>query len=1045
MVLEKLGDAFKKAISGIANAIFLDKKKIEEIIKELQRALLEADVDVKLVFELSEKIRKQALSEKSPLEKKEHLIKLIHDELVSILGKEEYELNIGKNKPYKIMMLGLYGSGKCIYAKSNIQLSDGNIIKIEDLYNKYKTDSNKEILEYGEIIDISDKNLLVPSFNPEILKVEDKKVTRIWKLNKSDLIEIKLDNGNDFSIKVTPEHPFFVLRNGHVTKIRADEIGYSDYIAIPREIKSSGKTVDLAEEIKNLNLYVYLFPEEVKEILSSKNKSLKEIHKELKLKINYCQFTLHAKKGKIPIELLDNRSYSFLKIKEHNDKKLITIPTYLNSEFAEFLGYVMGDGYIGKNYIEISSEDIEVISRIKELSKMLFSIDAIIKRDFRTKRMYRIMINSNTLVEILKIFGLKRGKKGKELKIPEHILKSNEDAIKLFIRSYFDCDSSPSKKARSIELLSESNILIKQMNLLLRRFGILSIISKKIVNHIPYWRLFIKARYAETYTNKIGYIIKRKKRIIEDYQKIGIIQGAGNQDMIPLEKSLKELRTKLGFSIGEIQTNAVYSYGRYEEKGLISREHLLKLVRYYNFKKKGIFFEILNKLKDNQPLNLFYSNAVINGLMPFLKEQGIVMNETKGFILTKNGRLLLQTIEKEDSEWMLKNFEIIAQSDVCWIPVKEISKVYNDEKVVYDLTVEDNHSFIAEGFIVHNTTTISKLALHYNKRGFKCCALGLDVHRPAAADQLEQLGQKIKIQVFVNKKEKNPLSIIKEFEDKIKKYDLVFIDTAGRDALDNELIKEIKSISSAIQPDDIVLIMPADIGQSAKKQASEFQKACNITGVIVTRMDGTAKGGGALSACKETNAKVLFIGTGEKSADLEPFDPTAFAGRLLGMGDLKALMEKAKEAVDEKSREKLERRLHEGKFTLDDLYDQLKAMQKMGPLSKITELIPGLGKIKMPENLIEVQESKLKKWGYAIQSMTKEEKENPEILEKQTTRIQRIAKGSGINVSDIRDLLKQYKMVKKFFGSVGDITDPAKLSQKQLQKLAKQFRGKIKF
>lgn len=345
------------------------------------------------------------------------------------------------------------------------------------------------------------------------------------------------------------------------------------------------------------------------------------------------------------------------------------------------------------------------------------------------------------------------------------------------------------------------------------------------------------------------------------------------------------------------------------------------------------------------------------------------------------------------------------------------------------------------------TTTISKLAAYYSKRGFKCCMLGLDVHRPAAPEQLEQLGQRVNVPAFINKTEKNPSKIYNEFKDKISKYDLCFIDTAGRDALDDELIKEIKNVSREINPNEIILVMPADIGQSAKKQASEFKKACNITGVIITRLDGTAKGGGALAACAETGAKVLFIGTGEKPNDIETFNPTDFAGRLLGMGDLKALMEKAKEAIDEKSKEKLESRLKEGKFTLDDLFEQLKAMQSMGPLSKITELIPGLGKIKMPTNLIEVQEGKLKKWGYAIQSMTKEEKENPELLEKQTSRLQRIARGSGINVADVRELLKQYKMVKKFFGSMGGMAgmDASNMNQRDLQKLAKKFRGKIKF
>jgi len=339
------------------------------------------------------------------------------------------------------------------------------------------------------------------------------------------------------------------------------------------------------------------------------------------------------------------------------------------------------------------------------------------------------------------------------------------------------------------------------------------------------------------------------------------------------------------------------------------------------------------------------------------------------------------------------------------------------------------------------TTAISKLAFYYSKRGYKCCMLGLDVHRPAAPEQLEQLAEQVKVPAFVNKEEKDPIKIYREFESQLKKYDIVFVDTAGRDALDAALIKEINSLSKIINPDQTILVMAADIGQSAKKQAVEFQKACKIGGVIVTRLDGTAKGGGALTACVETGAKVLFIGTGEKPRDLETFDPTAFVGRLLGMGDLAALMEKAKNIIDEKDKEKLEQRLQEGNFTLRDLVEQVKAMQKMGPLSKITELIPGLGQIKMPKDLLDVQESKLKKWEYAVNSMTPKEIDNPDILD--SSRINRIAKGASVNVSDIRDMLKQYKLIKQFFGKGMDMQGG--LNPKKLQKLAKRFGGKLPF
>jgi signal recognition particle subunit SRP54 len=343
------------------------------------------------------------------------------------------------------------------------------------------------------------------------------------------------------------------------------------------------------------------------------------------------------------------------------------------------------------------------------------------------------------------------------------------------------------------------------------------------------------------------------------------------------------------------------------------------------------------------------------------------------------------------------------------------------------------------------TTTIAKLANYHMKRGMKVCAIGLDVHRPAAPEQLEQLGKKAKFQVFINKTEKNPIKIWKEFETKVKDYDLILIDTAGRDVLDNELIKELKELKNLIKPSEIILVMPADIGQAAKFQASEFQKAVSISGVIITRMDGTAKGGGVLTACNETHAPVLFIGMGEQINDIEQFNPTAFVSRMLGMGDIESLIEKAKLAISEKDKEKLEKRLESGKFTLLDLYDQLKTMQNMGSLGKIAEMIPGMGKIKIPENLMSGQEAKMKKWKYAINSMTKEEIENPDIIT--GSRISRIAKGSNISSSDVRELLSQYKLIKSFFGQAKGMQDidPSKMSQKQLRDLAKKFKGKIKF
>lgn len=351
------------------------------------------------------------------------------------------------------------------------------------------------------------------------------------------------------------------------------------------------------------------------------------------------------------------------------------------------------------------------------------------------------------------------------------------------------------------------------------------------------------------------------------------------------------------------------------------------------------------------------------------------------------------------------------------------------------------------------TTQAVKLAFYYSKRGFKTCVLGLDVHRPAAPEQLEQLASSINIPSFVDKQEKNASAIWKRFENKIKKYDVVIIDTAGRDVLSSALINELIALHREIDPETVLLVMPADIGKAASSQAKGFAKACSIDGVIITRLDGTAKGGGALVSCYEAKAPVVFVGVGEKPRDIETFDPSAFVSRLLGMGDVKALLEKAKLAIEEKEQEKMKTRLEEGKFTLNDLHGQIKAMQSMGPLSKIVELVPGLGgisgslKAKMPQ-LFDVQEKKLKRWKYAIDSCTKEEKENPEVLN--SSRIARISKGSTVPTNEIREMIKQHKLVKEFVsGSGKDMQALAsgQLDQKTLQKLAKKFgkRKRLKF
>ena len=338
------------------------------------------------------------------------------------------------------------------------------------------------------------------------------------------------------------------------------------------------------------------------------------------------------------------------------------------------------------------------------------------------------------------------------------------------------------------------------------------------------------------------------------------------------------------------------------------------------------------------------------------------------------------------------------------------------------------------------TTTISKLGFYYAKRGRKVALLGLDTQRPAAMDQLEQMAEKAKLPAFINKTEKDPIKIIKEHASELEKYDLILIDTAGRDGLNKELIKEIEKLDKALKPDYRILVMPADIGQTAKTQAEEFQKAVSIDGVVITRMDGTSKAGGALTACAETNAPVYFIGVGEQIHEIEIFNPESFIQRLLGMGDLQALLEHVKSATDETQAQRIEDRLKEGKFTLHDLAAQLEQMNKMGSMDKMLGMIPGMNAAKIPKAALEKQEATMKNWKNAISSMTREETDNPEVLEKQTGRIARIAKGSGTTTTEIRALLKQYKMLKEMMGMQSGMAD-GNIDPKMMQKMAKKMKG----
>ncbi len=315
------------------------------------------------------------------------------------------------------------------------------------------------------------------------------------------------------------------------------------------------------------------------------------------------------------------------------------------------------------------------------------------------------------------------------------------------------------------------------------------------------------------------------------------------------------------------------------------------------------------------------------------------------------------------------------------------------------------------------TTSVSKLATHFKKKGYKVGVVCADTFRPGACEQLMQLGQQVAVEVVGDPKEKNAAKIAKKGVEHFKdeKAELIIVDSAGRHRKEEELMEEMKELVKVTKPDEVMLVIDGTIGQQAKEQATAFRNATEIGSILVTKLDGTAKGGGALSAVAATGAPIKFIGSGEHLEDLETYVPSRFLARLLGMGDLETLLKKVEEVVkEEKIKVPDKKDLMAGKLTLRDVYDQLEAVSKMGPLKKVLQMLPGVG-ASIPEDQIKVGEEKLKKFKVIMSSMTKEEMDNPKMIN--SSRIRRIARGSGTSESDVKDLLKQYELIQKFLKS----------------------------
>ncbi len=324
------------------------------------------------------------------------------------------------------------------------------------------------------------------------------------------------------------------------------------------------------------------------------------------------------------------------------------------------------------------------------------------------------------------------------------------------------------------------------------------------------------------------------------------------------------------------------------------------------------------------------------------------------------------------------------------------------------------------------TTTAAKMAWWFSKKGLRPAVIQTDTFRPGAYDQAKEMAERAEVSFYGDPDSDDPVEIARKGLAATEEAEVHIVDTAGRHALEENLIEEIRAIDSTVNPDRSLLVMDAAIGQGAKDQARRFEEAIGVDGVVITKLDGTAKGGGALTAVNETDSSIAFLGTGETVQDVERFEPNGFISRLLGMGDLKQLAERVERAMadtDEEDDWEPEDILS-GQFTLKDMRHQMDAMNKMGPLDQVLDMIPGLGgglKDQLPDDAMDVTQDRMRSFDIIMDSMTDEELENPRSVG--ASQVRRVARGSGQPEERVQELLEQHRMMErtlKQFQGMGD-------------------------
>ena len=442
--------------------------------------------------------------------------------------------------------------------------------------------------------------------------------------------------------------------------------------------------------------------------------------------------------------------------------------------------------------------------------------------------------------------------------------------------------------------------------------------------------------------------------------------------------------------------------------------------------------DALNKLNKSDEIDLKIFNEMLNSLALALIKSDVNIRMVKE----------LQTKIRDqfnEMEGEMGNKKLMIQRSV----VKALQELLTSKKAPYKMVKGKPNIVMFVGLQGSGkTTTCTKYANFYQKKGWKVGLVCADTFRAGAFDQLKQNATKCRIPFYGSYTEFDPVKIAEEGVSKFKKekYEIIIVDTSGKHKQEEALFEEMKQVSAAIQPNDIIFVMDSHIGQACHDQATAFNKAVDIGSVIITKLDGHAKGGGALSAVAATQSPIIFIGTGEHFDDFEQFNPESFIKRLLGMGDIKGLFEKVQEVYSLEKQEELAKNISKGIFTLKDMRDQYTSIMKMGPLDKVINMIPGMSNI-MPEGGEKEASKKIKRYLCIMDSMTDAELSCKAKID--DNRAKRIARGSGCSILEVKFMMEEHKRFSKIVEKMGGLVKGKGGELAQIQRNPNQFMNRL--